>query len=158
MEYGTAPVFLIQPNLGQKLPCQGCVWISKSQCLSVVDNRLHRTVKKQRRIGDLPSTYSMHLHITFDDIGYLWCRRSIDIPVPGGDAPDPEVSIKRRRISFIGGVDLTTGRYDTPDHGLYRTLNTAHQGDFRNKLGGVCSGVLRSHQSFHFALVIKKCK
>eukprot|EP00667_Euglena_gracilis_P001772 EG_transcript_1770 len=51
------------------------------------------------------------------------------------DAPDPEVSIKRRRISFIGGVDLTTGRYDTPDHGLYRTLNTAHQGDFRNKLG-----------------------
>jgi phospholipase D1/2 len=52
------------------------------------------------------------------------------------DAPDPESNgVKRRRVSFVGGVDLTTGRYDTPQHHLYATLHTVHQNDFRNKLG-----------------------
>ncbi|KAL4396286.1 hypothetical protein HN51_000819 [Arachis hypogaea] len=35
-------------------------------------------------------------------------------------------------VSFIGGIDLCRGRYDTPDHSLFRTLqkNDAHNKDF----------------------------
>ncbi|KAK8482962.1 hypothetical protein V6N13_081296 [Hibiscus sabdariffa] len=37
---------------------------------------------------------------------------------------------KRRIVSFIGGIDLTDGRYDTPCHPIFRTLGTVHHDDF----------------------------
>ncbi|KAK9742226.1 hypothetical protein RND81_03G157200 [Saponaria officinalis] len=37
---------------------------------------------------------------------------------------------KRRIVSFVGGIDLCDGRYDTQDHSLFRTLNTVHMKDF----------------------------
>lgn len=37
---------------------------------------------------------------------------------------------KRRIISFIGGIDLCDGRYDTPSHPLFRSLKSAHIKDF----------------------------
>ncbi|KAF5196440.1 Phospholipase d alpha [Thalictrum thalictroides] len=37
---------------------------------------------------------------------------------------------QRRIISFIGGIDLCDGRYDTPSHSLFRTLDTVHHHDF----------------------------
>ncbi|KAH1124534.1 hypothetical protein GLYMA_06G068700v4 [Glycine max] len=39
-------------------------------------------------------------------------------------------SEKRSVISFIGGIDLCDGRYDTRDHPLFSTLNTMHRNDF----------------------------
>ncbi|KAJ4882103.1 Phospholipase D alpha 2 [Raphanus sativus] len=36
----------------------------------------------------------------------------------------------RRIVSFVGGLDLCDGRYDTPFHSLFRTLDTAHHDDF----------------------------
>ncbi|KAJ0515151.1 putative phospholipase D [Helianthus annuus] len=36
-------------------------------------------------------------------------------------------SSKREIISFIGGIDLCNGRYDTEQHSLFRTLNTEPQ-------------------------------
>ncbi|CAL9028023.1 unnamed protein product [Prunus brigantina] len=36
---------------------------------------------------------------------------------------------KRRIVSFIGGIDLCDGRYDTPSHPIFRTLGTTHQND-----------------------------
>ncbi|KAJ3669517.1 hypothetical protein LUZ60_011467 [Juncus effusus] len=44
--------------------------------------------------------------------------------------------IRRRRtptrkiMSFVGGIDLCDGRYDTQDHPLFQTLNTTHYTDF----------------------------
>ena len=38
----------------------------------------------------------------------------------------------RRLVAFVGGLDLTGGRYDTPNHELYSTLLNEHDGDFRN--------------------------
>ena len=32
----------------------------------------------------------------------------------------------------MGGLDLTGGRYDTPDFELFSTLLDEHNGDFRN--------------------------
>ncbi|KAE8705101.1 Phospholipase D alpha 1 [Hibiscus syriacus] len=48
----------------------------------------------------------------------------VDAALPNGD---PE---KRRIVSFVGGIDLCDGRYDTPFHSLFRTLDTAHHDDF----------------------------
>ncbi|XP_075510950.1 phospholipase D alpha 1 [Primulina tabacum] len=39
-------------------------------------------------------------------------------------------SNKKRIVSFVGGLDLCDGRYDTPFHSLFRTLDTAHHDDF----------------------------
>ncbi|ONH98333.1 hypothetical protein PRUPE_7G243800 [Prunus persica] len=36
---------------------------------------------------------------------------------------------KRRIVSFIGGIDLCDGRYDTPSHPIFRTLGTTHKND-----------------------------
>ncbi|RZC94077.1 hypothetical protein C5167_016770 [Papaver somniferum] len=47
-----------------------------------------------------------------------------DSEVPSGG------SEKRRIVSFIGGIDLCDGRYDTQFHSLFRTLDTAHHDDF----------------------------
>ncbi|RWR83099.1 phospholipase D alpha 1 [Cinnamomum micranthum f. kanehirae] len=39
-------------------------------------------------------------------------------------------SQQRRIVSFVGGLDLCDGRYDTQFHSLFRTLDTAHHADF----------------------------
>ncbi|KAK9141712.1 hypothetical protein Syun_011112 [Stephania yunnanensis] len=48
----------------------------------------------------------------------------VDSQMPGGG------SQQRRIMSFVGGIDLCDGRYDTPFHSLFRTLDTAHHDDF----------------------------
>ncbi|XP_076925185.1 phospholipase D alpha 1-like [Bidens hawaiensis] len=48
----------------------------------------------------------------------------VDAPLPNGD------SDRRRVVSFVGGLDLCDGRYDSPFHSLFRTLDTAHHDDF----------------------------
>lgn len=39
---------------------------------------------------------------------------------------------KRKIIAFVGGLDLCLGRYDTPTHPIFRTLQTVHENDFHN--------------------------
>ncbi|XP_071716145.1 phospholipase D gamma 1-like [Rutidosis leptorrhynchoides] len=39
---------------------------------------------------------------------------------------------KKRIIAFVGGLDLCDGRYDSPQHPLFRTLQTVHADDFHN--------------------------
>ncbi|KAM7258465.1 hypothetical protein ACFE04_014206 [Oxalis oulophora] len=48
----------------------------------------------------------------------------VDSALPTGD------SEKRRIVSFVGGIDLCDGRYDTPFHSLFRTLDSANHDDF----------------------------
>ncbi|ESW29853.1 hypothetical protein PHAVU_002G104200 [Phaseolus vulgaris] len=38
----------------------------------------------------------------------------------------------RKITAFIGGLDLCDGRYDTPEHRLFRNLDTVFSGDFHN--------------------------
>jgi len=45
------------------------------------------------------------------------------------DAEDPEDGT-RRVVAFIGGLDITDGRYDTPEFPLFKTLRTLHANDF----------------------------
>ena len=44
---------------------------------------------------------------------------------------------KRRIIAFVGGLDLCDGRWDTPQHSLYRTLQTHHKNDFHQVWQGI---------------------
>ncbi|KAD6453201.1 hypothetical protein E3N88_07906 [Mikania micrantha] len=39
---------------------------------------------------------------------------------------------KRRILAFVGGLDLCDGRYDSPQHPLFRTSQTVHADDFHN--------------------------
>ncbi|GJW41440.1 phospholipase D alpha 1-like protein [Tanacetum coccineum] len=48
----------------------------------------------------------------------------VDSPLPNGNYQ------KRRIVSFIGGLDLCNGRYDTPYHSIFRTLDSVHHDDF----------------------------
>jgi len=49
------------------------------------------------------------------------------------DREDPNQPDGRRKlVAYVGGLDLTGGRYDTPEHQLFATLKTEHDGDFRN--------------------------
>eukprot|EP00096_Caligus_rogercresseyi_P009417 TRINITY_DN3199_c1_g2_i1.p1 TRINITY_DN3199_c1_g2~~TRINITY_DN3199_c1_g2_i1.p1 ORF type:complete len:793 (-),score=244.59 TRINITY_DN3199_c1_g2_i1:864-3242(-) len=41
-----------------------------------------------------------------------------------------------RLEAYVGGLDLTGGRWDTPDHQLYSTLTNEHCEDFRNSNAG----------------------
>ncbi|KAI9107264.1 hypothetical protein K1719_021652 [Acacia pycnantha] len=48
---------------------------------------------------------------------------------------DTQASGNNRKItSFIGGLDLCDGRYDTPDHRLFTDLDTVFRDDFRNPM------------------------
>ncbi|OMO90828.1 C2 calcium-dependent membrane targeting [Corchorus olitorius] len=48
----------------------------------------------------------------------------VDSEVPG------ERSGRRGIVSFVGGIDLCDGRYDSQDHPLFKTLGSTHQNDF----------------------------
>ncbi|XP_018012012.1 phospholipase D alpha 1 isoform X2 [Hyalella azteca] len=50
----------------------------------------------------------------------------LDVPIEGDD------ECKRRLVAYVGGLDLTDGRWDTPDHPLFRTLPVEHSNDFYN--------------------------
>ncbi|CAN8288204.1 unnamed protein product [Cochlearia groenlandica] len=52
------------------------------------------------------------------------------IVVVDSEMPSNVGTRKRRIVSFVGGLDLCDGRYDTPFHSLFRTLDTAHHDDF----------------------------
>ena len=46
------------------------------------------------------------------------------------DADFEEDESKRQIVAFIGGLDITDGRYDSPEFQLFKTIKTLHQGDF----------------------------
>jgi phospholipase D1/2 len=39
---------------------------------------------------------------------------------------------RRKIVAFVGGLDLCDGRYDTPHHPLFKTLQTIHKDDYHN--------------------------
>ncbi|PRQ57754.1 putative phospholipase D [Rosa chinensis] len=46
---------------------------------------------------------------------------------------DADAGHNRRKIlAFVGGLDLCDGRYDTPNHELFKTLKTVHKDDYHN--------------------------
>ncbi|XP_031495239.1 phospholipase D beta 1-like [Nymphaea colorata] len=54
---------------------------------------------------------------------------------------------KRKVTAFVGGLDLCDGRYDTPSHSLFRTLETVHKDDYHNPT--FPAGVTSPRQPWH---------
>lgn len=50
------------------------------------------------------------------------------------DVPNYEDPSKRHIVAYVGGLDLTGGRFDTPEHHLFSTLVHEHKNDFRNRM------------------------
>ncbi|GAV78584.1 C2 domain-containing protein/PLDc domain-containing protein/PLD_C domain-containing protein [Cephalotus follicularis] len=53
----------------------------------------------------------------------------------------------RKITAFLGGIDLCDGRYDTPEHRLFRDLDTIFQDDFHNPT--FPSGMKAPRQPWH---------
>ena len=63
------------------------------------------------------------------------------------DAEDDDGS--RRVVAFIGGLDITDGRYDSPEFPLFKTLQTLHANDFlSNCVPGKLNNLYYFHQIF----------
>ena len=58
---------------------------------------------------------------------------------------------KRKITAFIGGLDLCDGRYDTPEHRLFKDLDTVFQNDYHNPTFSVSSFVLACSKEFALA-------
>jgi len=67
-----------------------------------------------------------------------------DIPVS-----DIEVTGARRLVGFVGGVDITNGRYDNPTFPLFKTLFGRHAGDFYQNCTMGCSAMSGPRQPWH---------
>lgn len=46
------------------------------------------------------------------------------------DAPVPNMPDKKELCGFVGGLDITDGRWDNQHHSLFQTLDTYHRDDF----------------------------
>lgn len=61
---------------------------------------------------------------------------------------DTQASGNNRKITaFLGGLDLCDGRYDTPEHRLFRDLDTVYKDDFHQPnypVSGLLSKLLGS--------------
>ncbi|WVZ19597.1 hypothetical protein V8G54_006919 [Vigna mungo] len=53
----------------------------------------------------------------------------------------------RKITAFIGGLDLCDGRYDTPEHRLFRDKDTVYQDDYHNPT--FCAGTKGPRQPWH---------
>lgn len=77
-----------------------------------------------RELGNLEELTDV-LQNQFSSGAYTHHQKSVICDAPGEGG-------QRRLVAFVGGLDLTGGRYDTPNHELFKTLLNEHNGDFRN--------------------------
>ncbi|KAK7394224.1 hypothetical protein VNO78_14746 [Psophocarpus tetragonolobus] len=74
-----------------------------------------------------PRSGKRHSWIKQKEVGTIYTHHQKTVIVDA-DAGDN----RRKIIAFVGGLDLCDGRYDTPHHPLFRTLNTTHKDDYHN--------------------------
>lgn len=56
---------------------------------------------------------------------YTHHQKSVLLDTASGGEGSP-----RRVTAYIGGIDLTSGRYDNAEHSLFGTLGTVHSEDY----------------------------
>lgn len=89
--------------------------------------------RRATKMGRFPSKYfSHHQKIIAMDIPFL-DHTIVRLPqkrTPRADASN-QANVQTICIAFLGGLDITTGRYDTPVHTLWKENHTTFAGDFR---------------------------
>jgi len=71
-------------------------------------------------------------------------QKSVIVDTPRLDKPK-----KRELLAFVGGVDLTYGRWDNNTHPLFRTLTTLHKGDCHNACFNVNASEAGPREPWH---------
>ena len=64
---------------------------------------------------------------TFVSTLYTHHQKTVVCDIPLSEDDESDV---RRLVGFVGGVDITNGRYDNPTFPLFKTLFSKHAGDF----------------------------
>ncbi|KAK6162434.1 hypothetical protein DH2020_002275 [Rehmannia glutinosa] len=76
-------------------------------------------------IWDDPTSRSILGYKTEVGVIYTHHQKTVVVDADAGNN-------RRRIIAFLGGLDLCDGRYDTPQHPIFRTLQTLHSDDYHN--------------------------
>jgi phospholipase D1/2 len=104
--------------------------VSKAGMMHTHDEDTHKSFQNTKvkvfRCPRSPKAGAFHL---LD--GFVFTHHQKAVVLDAADL-DPS-SNKRRLVAFVGGIDLCGGRYDTPTHSLFRTLNTVHSRDFHQE-------------------------
>lgn len=80
----------------------------------------------------VPTMFTFHEKMVLVDIPAFESVNP-DSPRPGPATPrSPGPGRTRQLAAFVGGLDLTYGRWDTPQHELFSTLAHQHKKDFHN--------------------------
>ena len=88
--------------------------------------------------------FTDRLQNTFSSGAYTHHQKSIIC-----DVDNPIGSGKRRLVAFVGGLDLTGGRWDTPSHPLFSTILNEHNGDFLNNNAPTVSPTQGPREPWH---------
>ena len=100
------------------------------------DGLFSRELKDSKELTDT-------LHNQFASGAYTHHQKSVICDAPGSAEARP------RLVAFVGGLDLTGGRYDTPNFELYKTLLNEHKGDFRNSNAKVVNEMEGPREPWH---------
>ncbi|XAR54104.1 Phospholipase D [Bertholletia excelsa] len=68
-----------------------------------------------------------HSWVKQQEVGTIYTHHQKTVIVDADAGHD-----RRKIIAFLGGLDLCNGRYDTPEHPIFRTLGTVHADDYHN--------------------------
>merc|ERR1719193_471270 len=61
----------------------------------------------------------------------------------------PAADDKFQVVAFVGGLDITDGRFDTPEFPLFSTLSTKHAGDFYSNCYSGATATSGPRQPWH---------
>lgn len=74
---------------------------------------------------------------------FTFHEKMVVVDIPAFDVPSTNNVVgprTRQLAAFVGGLDLTYGRWDTPQHSLYKTKDGEHGKDFHNACFAVTPG------------------
>ncbi|GBG86059.1 hypothetical protein CBR_g40960 [Chara braunii] len=98
---------------------ESCAWFCERQLVCILAER------RDTDVTMIPNAFTHH-------------QKMVMLDAPAWEAVDDSES--RVVEVYIGGIDLTVGRYDTPNHPLFKTLNTVHKNDMYQPSWGGKSG------------------
>ncbi|WOK94040.1 phospholipase D alpha 1-like [Canna indica] len=75
------------------------------------------------RHADRYLTAFQHVEV---DAEFTHHQKTVSLDAPAGDGA-------RKVVSFLGGIDISDGRYDDENHTLFRKLDTVYADDFQQK-------------------------
>ena len=93
--------------------------------------KLSQRFSRKVRCALAPREISVHeftdvMQNSFSSAAYTHHQKTIIVDAPGASGGP------KRLVAYVGGLDLTDGRYDTPDFPLFSTLLREHRDDFHN--------------------------